>query len=408
MKMKYMLSMALISTIGFVSTGCFSGKLDVQAYPKRINDKVNIPEICEAEYKSVMPRVAVIDFTNNSTFGKAVIADGRSTTNSVSASVSQTNRAGVNLGIVNASTSRTATVGASHSKTNSHGEVRSVDAKLSKSIVPLMESKIKDTGGAKLFSRSDMNKIDSELKYQDSGLLDPNTVVKMGKTAGIQFLITGSIDNVEQTYRDNEAAAKGVGKATQDSEKQAVRLLGALAELGASMTDGMIIKTAMTVKILDVETGKIVFTKTIEESSNIGKIPNPTFDQVIGGIKSAIVKALPQLDKDFSRYFSVKGYIKKLRANNDGEKIAQISIGRDYQLKKDQILNVYIFEENEDPMTGKKECDRIQTNITLKASDQIEKDSAWVRIENPNGEEIKLLQLIQKTHKKDGFALPSL
>ena len=65
-----------------------------------------------------------------------------------------------------------------------------------------------------------------------------------------------------------------------------------MASVAASVTDGMIIKVKTTVKILDVETGKIVMSKTLNGSANIGKIPKPNYDQIIGGIKNAVNESL--------------------------------------------------------------------------------------------------------------------
>ena len=285
-------------------TGCGKNEIDIAAYPNKINNKVNIPEICIPQYKSAMPTVAVIDFTNNSTFGKADISNSNS----------QTDKAA----IVGAGIGPTGFIagGSSRSKTVGNSESRSVDAKLSESLTAPIETLIVNSGGAKLLSRSDMSKINAELKLQDSGLLDPSSVVQFGKLSGAKYLVTGSIDNVEQKYRDNDAAGKAAGNLTKDSDNNAVKLIGLLAQVGASVTDGMVITSKMTVKILDVETGQVVFTKALEKSVNIGKIRNPNYDQIVGGIKSAMIVALPELEADFAEYFSVKGYITQLKAKD--------------------------------------------------------------------------------------------
>ncbi|MGB3750323.1 MAG: hypothetical protein WA945_02045, partial [Arcobacteraceae bacterium] len=58
--------------------GCTSNKVDVLSFPTKIKSKVIIPEVCLSQYKSALPSVAVVDFTNNSTFGKAQINDTNS------------------------------------------------------------------------------------------------------------------------------------------------------------------------------------------------------------------------------------------------------------------------------------------------------------------------------------------
>ncbi len=392
-----MLSIAAIAVL----TGCGGNKLDVLSYPTSKKEKVSIPDICMPKYKSAMPTVAVIDFTNNSTFGKAQIDEtkGESETNKRSAAVVGFVASPVGVGIGGASASNTKT------KSKVTNVKRDVDAKLSASVTGPLESLIVNSGGAKLFTRADMDKVDAELKFQDSGLVDPQSAVKFGKTSGVRYIITGSIDNVEQNYRDNSAAGKALGDATAQSDNQAVKLVGALFQMGTSVTDGMIISTKMTVKILDVETGKIVFSKQLEESGNIGKIPEPNYDQVVGGIKAAMMEALPALSEDLANYFAVKGYITQIKAKDD-EIIAQVNIGRDLKVVENQVFNVYQFDEMEDPMSGEKTCDVIQTTTKLRASQQITPKTTWVTVEEGDGTTLKLGQLVQKSHEKAGFEIP--
>lgn len=394
---KLKVSLLSIAAITFLS-GCGGNKLDVLSYPSNIRSKVTVPEVCMPEYKSAMPTVAVIDFTNNSTFGKANISETNSTTkvhrksSGVAGIVASRNI----IGIGGVSTSNT------KSKTRGSTVQRKVDAKLSESITGPLETIVLNSGGAKLFTRSDMDKIDAELKFQDSGLIDPKSAVKFGKTSGVRFLLTGSIDNVEQNYRGNTKAALAINDTTSKLEKEAAKLIGAFLTLGATVTDGMLITTSLTVKLLDVETGKIVFSKQLEEQVNIGKIRKPNYDQIVGGIKSAMLKSLPSLEKDLSIYFAVKGYITKLKTKNN-EVIAQVNLGRDFKVEEDQIFKVYAFEENEDPMNGTISCDVIESTTTLRASQQITAKSTWTTVQGGNPSILKLGQLVQKTHKKAGF-----
>jgi len=392
-----LLSVAAIAVI----TGCGGNKVDVLSYPTKIKSKVMIPEVCMPQYKSAMPTVAVMDFTNNSTFGKAQMSD----TNSKS---EVKRRSAAVAGIVASPTAvGVGMASASNVKRNSQTSSvkRSVDAKLSSSVTGPLETIVVNSGGAKLFTRSDMDKVNAELKFQDSGLVDPKSAVKFGKTSGVRYIVTGSIDNVEQTYRDNSKAAGSVNRMTSQSDNNAVKLVGALLSMGASVTDGMLIKTKLTVKLLDVQTGKIVFSKQLEEETNIGKIRVPNYDQVVGGIKASMLEALPALEEDLSIYFAVKGYITQLKAK-DKDIIAQVNVGRELKVAENQIFKVYAFEENEDPMTGKVSCDVIETTTKLRASQQITPKTTWTTVEEGNAAILKLGQLVQKSHEKAGFAIP--
>ena len=389
-------SLLSITTIVFFA-GCGGNKLDVLSYPTNIRDKVLIPEICMPQYKSAMPTVAVIDFTNNSTFGKAQMTDKSTNTKVHRHAVGAAGFVG--LGVAGGYVSNTNRKSQT-SKTN-----RNVDAKLSASITGPLETIIVNSGGAKLFSRSDMDKIDAELKFQDSGLIDPKSAVRFGKTSGVRFIITGSIDNVEQSYTDNSTAAIAVSSVTSQSKDSGVRLIGALLSMGSLVTDGMKISTKMTVKLLDVETGKIVFSKQLENEINIGKIPQPNYDQVVGGIKSAMLESLPALKEELAIYFTVKGYITKLKSKNN-ETIAQINVGKNYKVQENQLFKVYAFEENEDPLSGDITCDVIESTTKLRASQQISARSTWTTVEEGSADILKLGQLVQKTNEKAGFAIP--
>jgi curli biogenesis system outer membrane secretion channel CsgG len=385
-------SLLSVVAVTFI-TGCGKNEIDIAAYPTKINNMVQVPDVCLPQYKSAMPTVAVIDFTNNSTFGKADIANSNSRRDSAA--------------IVGVGVGPTGFVagGASTSNTTSHSENRSVDAKLAESLTSPIETLIVNSGGAKLLSRADMSKIDAELKFQDSGLVDPASVAKFGKLSGAKYIVTGSIDNVEQKYRDNSGAAKAAGDATKNSDNNAVKLIGFLLQAGASVTDGMVITSTMTVKIIDVETGQIVMTKALEKSANIGKIRNPNYDQIVGGIKTAMLEALPDLEADFADYFSVKGYITQLKAK-DKEVVAQVNIGRDLKVVENQIFKALNFDALTDPMTGKESCDVSVSAVKLRATQQITPNTTWATIEEGDGTTLKVGQLVQKTHEKAGFGIP--
>jgi len=389
-----MLSVAAIAVL----TGCGGNKLDVLTYPTKVKEKVKIPDICMPKYKSAMPTVAVMQFNNNSTFGKAEIAsskfEGERTRKKAAVVGLVVSPVGVGVGGVSIDKTKV--------KTKSSSIKRSVDAKISESVTGPLETLIVNSGGAKLFTRSDMDKIDAELQFQDSGLVDPDSAVAFGKTSGVRYIITGSIDNVDQKYRDNSAATGGLADITAKSDNNLVKLFGAVANVAASVTDGMLITTKLTVKMLDVQTGKIVFSKQLEESANIGKIKEPTYDQTVGGIKKAMFDALPKLKKDFATYFAVKGYITQLRSKGK-DIIAQVNIGADYKVVENQLFSVYSFEEMEDPMSGKVTCDVIETTTKLRASQQITPKTTWATIDDGEGSTLRLGQLVQKTSEEGGF-----
>jgi len=398
---KMKLTLVSLSSLVFFG-GCTGNKIDVLSYPTKIRDKVTVPEVCKFQYKSVMPTVAVIDFTNNSTFGKASINKTNSYSNtrknySAVAGLVATNNA-FGLGVDGQKNI--------NKRSQNTNVKRNIDPKLSSTVTGALESIISKSGGAQLFTRSEMDKIDAELKFQDSGLIDPKSAVKFGKTSGVKFILTGSIDNVEQNYRGNSKAANHVHHVTAKEKNDSLKYIGALLALGTSLTDGMLISSKITIKLLDVETGKIVFSKQLADTVNIGKIRNPNYDQIIGGIKAAMINSLPSLENDLAIYFKIKGYITQLKVKNS-DVIAQVNIGSNFKVTENQLFKVYALEENEDPITGVITCDVIETSTQLRATQQIRSKSTWTTVEGGNPSLLKLGQLVQKTQEKAGFEIPT-
>jgi hypothetical protein len=158
---------------------------------------------------------------------------------------------------------------------------------------------------------------------------------------------------------------------------------------------GMTIKSLVTVKILEVSSGRVVFSKTIKGEEFIGQIERPTYDQVIGGIKAAVKKSLDESTKEIGSYFSIRGYITKIRSNGD-DIIAQISVGKDKKLATGQKFIVYTLEENEAPISGKKSCDLIDTGNRLEVTNQISSKNAWTLASDVKIGAIKINQLVQR------------
>lgn len=374
--------------------GCAGNQINPAEYQTSLKEQVQIPEICKPVYESAMPTVAVVDFVNNSTYGEASIS-------SLSAQRNSSGVVGVGVGA-----NGLVAAGASQSNLQANSESRNVDAKLGQSIVPMLENLVAKSGGAKLFARGDaLDKINTELKFQDSGLVDPDSIVKFGKLSGVKFILTGTIDNVEQRYRDNSGAANAVQKQTAQSDNNLVKIIGLIGSVAASVTDGMLIKSKVTVKLVDVETGKILFSEPIEKEIDIGKIKNPTYDQVVGGIKKSIGEALPDLEAKLSDYFAVKGYITQIKSNGK-DQIAQVSIGRNYKMEENTELKILSFDEIEDPMNGNKSCDVIILPTKLRASNQITETHTWTTFDG-KADGIKVKQLVQKMHTKGGMSVPS-
>jgi len=390
--MKKTHALVSLAAAALVMTGCGGNKLDVTQFQGIPADKakIDIPEVCMASYNNAIPKVAVVDFTNNSTFGKAELTStkGESTTTGTSTTTS----AGVNLGIVHAGKSQTD----SKSKTVSNSETakRSVNAKISESVASAVEAQLVEMGGAKLYSRADMEKIMKEQRFQQSGLANEDSLVQLGKLAGVKYIITGAINNVKQKYvAKMETSNNGD---TGNKTLNTLSTLGNLAIIASNIAlSGMTVETELNVKIIDVETGEMLFAKNVSGTSSIGDFPNATFDQLVGGLKAAAGEALKEANADLSQYFKVRGYIIKLKSNAE-DRIALVNIGGDMGIKESQEFFVYGFEEVEDPMSGKVTCDMTKLPISLKASDQVTKNQTWTTVEGENKSMLRIGQLVER------------
>ncbi len=380
----------LVCVLIFMLNACASNDIQLQNFKKDDYTKVYIPKICKKQYTIKTPSVAVVNFTNNSNFGTAKVK------NSVSHTKARINTLGLR------STRRynhhlSASLGVSTSKvraiTNTQGNTRVVKTKLSQSVVSLLENLLNQIGGLRLYSRSDFDKISNELKLQDSGLLDEGTLTKFGKLSGVDYLVTGSIDYVKQDYTDLGTLANGVRRTGYDSGQSNIALGGDILALGSYFTDGMSITPKITIKVLDVASGKILFIQSIENSVKIGHIKNPSYSQVIGAIKTAIDKSLPLFKSKLSKYFFVQGYVTTIKSNDDAI-ITRINLGTKDGLVKGQALNIYSFDYGTNPLTNKKYCNILKTDSKLIVTNQISEHFAWARVDGDF--KPKLLEIVRK------------
>jgi hypothetical protein len=172
----------------------------------------------------------------------------------------------------------------------------------------------------------------------------------------------------------------------------------AVLNLGASALSGMKITTRATIKIIDVSTGKIVFSKQIEETKNIGKIKNPTYTQVIGGIKDGLMEGIKGVKPELSKFFAPTGYILQVKADKDHKNfIAQINLGSIKKIKPSQTFQVYKFDEVTDPVTNKTTCSKYAMNVKLKVSkNQIQPDRSWTKADGDDAPKLRAGQIVKR------------
>ncbi|MEW6215754.1 MAG: CsgG/HfaB family protein [Nitrospirota bacterium] len=368
--------------------GCAGvAKIDPTAFIIDTGEMERIPDICKLAYERAIPGVAVVNFTNNTTFdyAKMVQASVRGTGERTAVGGAAVGVGPGVAGVVWGEKER------AQFQADSQRIEREVNVKLGESVEDGVINELVNMGGAKVYTRSEMQKILSEHKFQQSGLVDDKTLIQMGKLAGVKYIATGSVNNVNLSYKTFEEAKKGAS--------QYLGLLGSALAAGLETQEGWNISTDVAVRILEVETGEILFSKVISGKEIIGKIPYPNYDALIGGMKKAAAKGLEDARPQLSKYFMVKGYILQTRTSPDGkEKSALINIGEKQGLKPGSKIIVYTFQEIKDPFTGKSTCDKVKLPVEAAVTDQVQEDKAWLIIKGDQAQIRRVCagQLVEK------------
>jgi len=369
MKFFYSIGLVILS-LSLVS--CSSKDVDIGKYDKKVTRIYKIPKACKKLYKNSKIKVAVVHFTNNSTFGRA----NTRTSNS-------DYKAGIEV------------VGI-YSKTDRHSRTAVVEPKLANAFVPKIEQMLLNTGGVELYTRADMGKVNAELKLQDSGLLDSDSVVEFGKLSGVRYIVTGSIDYVKHKFQNYSQYSGSVLNASAYSGDRDVVAAAAVIHLVSSLFDGTDIDVGTTVKIIDVKTGKIMFSKQVKESVAIKSNQRPTYSELVGAVKYSIDKALPSLANKFQKYFSLNGYITNIKTNGQNY-LAKINLGEKDGIKKADKFTILSLESHKDPISGKTQCTTSRTSSQLTATKYINDSSSWLKTDKINN--LKIYKLIKKEFK---------
>ena len=399
-----------LSSLGIVpvlvACGSKSTNIDPTAYQITPADqvRVEIPDACRVAYENVVPRIAVIDFANNTTFDLAKViqtqAGGTTTRKEVHGGVwgVTAGPGGIGVGHVGASASKT------DWKAQAQTVSRDINSKLGESIAEAVVSEISNIGGMKIFTRNDLQKVLQEQKFQMSGLVDPNTAVQIGRLAGVKYIVTGSVNNINLKWVE-------VGESAKSGLSRNLGLVGTALALGASTQEGWNLTIDIVVKVIDAETGEVVLTKTVSGREVLGKTPAFNYDSIIGGAKKAAQEALEDIRPELSKLFPLRGYIVQLRTAPDkSSRYALINIGSKNGVKEGQEFFVIDFQAIQDPISGRTTCDQIKLPVTLVVSTQIQADKAWTVVEGDKNQlmRVKLGQVVERKPLEGGSGLNKL
>ncbi len=402
---RYILTSALAVSL-LVSCGPKAVSIDPTAYQITAADRVRveIPDACRIAYENAVPKVAVVDFANNTTFDLAKVvqahASGKYSRKEVSAGAIGIvgGPGGVGIGYVGGSAEK----GSWEEQAQTIS--REVNAKLGESVAEAVVTELANIGGMKIYTRRDLQKVLEEQKLQMSGLVDPNTAVQIGQLAGVRYIVTGAVNNINLKWVE-------VGESVKRGLSEQLGLLGTALAAGVSTQEGWNLTIDVVVKVIDAQTGEIVFSKTVSGREVLGKTPTFNIDSIIGGAKKAAQEALEDIRPELSRMFPLRGYIIQLRTAPDkSSRYALINVGSKHGVKEGQEFFVIDFQEIQDPITGKVSCDQIKLPVTLVVSSQIQTDKAWTVVEGDKNQimRVKLGQVVERKPLEGGSAIKKL
>jgi len=365
---RYFFQFFLLTVITFFFTiSCAPPKLDPLSMQIKQEDQeqVVIPDACKSQYKSKIYRVAVVPFLNNTIYGEMTVRnsqiEGRADINR-----RQAGAAGV---IVGPGAAGLGYAGASRTDIKYSGNVntfmRQIAPKIGEFAQSAVENTIVNLGGVDVFTRSQMQNVLDEQNFQ-MNLADQNTVVKFGKLAGVDYIISGSVDYINARYIP-QTKFKDTGNAW-------LNLTQAVAK---SMTEGWNVTTEMTIQLIDVATGQVLVSKKVRGRELGGVQPAFNPELIISAAKKAMGESVTDIKSVFSEIFNARGYINQLRG---GKSVALISIGRSDGIKPGDTVEAYQFAAIKDFMTGEVECYKSTIPVNMIVTNQVNQNSAWVII----------------------------
>jgi len=246
------------------------------------------------------------------------------------------------------------------------------DSPLAAGATDLMVNALLSTNRFRVFERSKLDAILQEQDFQHfSGLVDQTTAVKLGKMIGVDAILTGSITNI--SFKKAEGIKIGPLKVGKSSAK-----------------------VVMTIRIIDVTTGEILFSTVQEEMASKSAISGVLPIPIPGGIgfshqevvdilsavelicNKVVLNFVAKMDKKTVELSSapLEGYVVKVESTSSGE-ITQvyINLGESSGIKVGDEIRIY--REGEvilDPKTNEildRELDLIAQARVMKVREKI-------------------------------------
>jgi len=270
------------------------------------------------------------------------------------------------------------------------------DSPLSLGATDLMVNALLKTNRFRVFERAKLDLLLQEQNFQHfSGLVDQTTAVKLGKMIGVDAVLTGSITNI--SFKKSEGIKIGPIK------------------VGKSYA-----KVVMTIRIIDVTTGEILFSTVQEEEASKSGVSGVLPIPIPGGIgfsKQEVVDVLSavelicnkvvlnfvaKMDKKTVELSSVplEGYVVKVVSTSSGT-ITQvyINLGANSGIKVGDEVRIY--REGEvilDPKTNEvldRELDLIAQARVMKVKDKLSIAMVTTKFRNIHIQQLDIVEVVR-------------
>lgn len=348
---------------------------------------VDLPKNCAYLYEAKKWEVAVLEFNNNTGYGKGVV--GGVSTKGASVSRTDTVGSGVVVGGRNAAVG----VGATSSRTtgvyaeNSDIFLSEFAPSLNTFAQSVTEETLASLGGVTVVNRSHIEKILQEQKFQMT-MADQDTVVEFGKLSGVKYIFTGSVDNIETKY---------VAPTNLKGGESAVGLIVSMVSAGVDkVQQGWYVTVHFTLNMIDAETGKIIYSKRFKDSGRATQSSEFRTDLIINAAKGLFSSAVLNAKHDLTSVFEMRGYINEMKG---GKKIAKINLGSSQGVKAGDVFEVYGIYSASDFLTKAEKCSASKVGVTITIMDNVATEEAWgyIKGKEKNLENLKIGSLVLRS-----------
>jgi curli biogenesis system outer membrane secretion channel CsgG len=270
------------------------------------------------------------------------------------------------------------------------------DSPLSLGATDLMINALLNANRFRVFERAKLDLLLQEQNFQHfSGLVDQTTAVKLGKMIGVDAILTGSITNI--SFKKSEGIRIGPIK------------------VGKSYA-----KVVMTIRIIDVTTGEILFSTVQEEEASKSGISGVLPIPIPGGIgfsKQEVVDVLSavelicnkvvlnfvaKIDKKNIAVSSapLEGYVVKVESTSSGGIIqVYINLGESSGIQVGDEIRIY--REGEvilDPKTNEvldRELDLIAQAKVMKVKDKLSIAMVTTKFKNIPMQQLDIVEVMR-------------